>query len=725
MGIGSGLNACCLELAWCAACAPPLRTLGTGPVPNALPGPRPRLVAHGGSSPTAAGRSAPGTSSTTAPSRSTAPSCACTATPRGRTCGVTCSRGRPTAGASSRRQLGMGFSERAGADEAPWTLAERVDDLGPAHRRPRRRRPRRHPRPRLGRCDLARLGRRPPRPGPGRRRRQHRRRPPPGDFGPPLIRLAHLPGVRPFGCVATPTFVRATSALVLARAERTSATRWPCPTDTPARRRAVGDSWPTSRSRPATRRTDGGRRSPRGSGPSTCRRCSSGGPATRSSGSATCATCASGCRRRRSTASRAPPTLVTEDAPEHVDAVARPSCATSTPPRPRSRGPAPRRPPRATTPTPSGCGRRSSAAPTTPPPSSPRAASRPPGPTWPVASPTSRPASTPPASARATGSGCWSKPSVDLTAEVYAAWRAGAVIVVADKGLGFTGMRRALRGPPWTTSSAAARACSPPGPWACPARGSRWSPSTARPAGSSAPTTTCPASSGAARRPAPATAPRCRRRRTSTPTASSCSPPARPARQGRGVAYTHRQARAEVDWCAPPTASRPRTLRRGLRAVLPARARARAGLVGARDRRDRPAHPDRAAARPRPWRPWTRRGLRLPPRCAGWWRPARSSRRPPRRPRRGAAADVGRRARAGRGAAGGRRGRARRGAAHAVRDDRGAARHDVSLEEILAAGPGEGVCVGRPLEGVRIGVVRSARGGARRHRPRRDRRVDR
>ncbi|MGY1846393.1 MULTISPECIES: alpha/beta fold hydrolase [unclassified Blastococcus] len=38
------------------------------------------------------------------------------------------------------------------------------------------------------------------------------------------------------------------------------------------------------------------------------------------------------------------------------------------------------------------------------------------------------------------------EPSADLTAAVYATWRAGAVIVVADKGLGFRGMRRALRG---------------------------------------------------------------------------------------------------------------------------------------------------------------------------------------------------------------------------------------------------------------------------------------
>ncbi|HET6560807.1 MAG TPA: alpha/beta fold hydrolase, partial [Marmoricola sp.] len=37
------------------------------------------------------------------------------------------------------------------------------------------------------------------------------------------------------------------------------------------------------------------------------------------------------------------------------------------------------------------------------------------------------------------------EPSAELTCAVYAAWRAGAVIVVADKGLGFSGMRRALR----------------------------------------------------------------------------------------------------------------------------------------------------------------------------------------------------------------------------------------------------------------------------------------
>ena len=37
-------------------------------------------------------------------------------------------------------------------------------------------------------------------------------------------------------------------------------------------------------------------------------------------------------------------------------------------------------------------------------------------------------------------------PSGDLTASVYAVWRAGAVAVVVDRGLGLPGMRRALRG---------------------------------------------------------------------------------------------------------------------------------------------------------------------------------------------------------------------------------------------------------------------------------------
>ncbi len=37
-------------------------------------------------------------------------------------------------------------------------------------------------------------------------------------------------------------------------------------------------------------------------------------------------------------------------------------------------------------------------------------------------------------------------PSIDLTVALYAVWRAGGVIVVADRGLGLRGMGRALRG---------------------------------------------------------------------------------------------------------------------------------------------------------------------------------------------------------------------------------------------------------------------------------------
>ena len=61
------------------------------------------------------------------------------------------------------------------------------------------------------------------------------------------------------------------------------------------------------------------------------------------------------------------------------------------------------------------------------------------------------------------------EPSADLTAAVYATWRAGAVIVVADKGLGLRGMRRALRGAApdhvlgSTAGLAAARAMGLPG----------------------------------------------------------------------------------------------------------------------------------------------------------------------------------------------------------------------------------------------------------------------
>ncbi|WP_295657763.1 alpha/beta fold hydrolase [uncultured Nocardioides sp.] len=64
---------------------------------------------------------------------------------------------------------------------------------------------------------------------------------PPGDLGPPLIRLARLPGVRTVGCVTTPAFVRATSALSRPPLPREVRDALALPYATAPRRRAVGD----------------------------------------------------------------------------------------------------------------------------------------------------------------------------------------------------------------------------------------------------------------------------------------------------------------------------------------------------------------------------------------------------------------------------------------------------------------------------------------------------
>jgi acyl-CoA synthetase (AMP-forming)/AMP-acid ligase II/pimeloyl-ACP methyl ester carboxylesterase len=84
-------------------------------------------------------------------------------------------------------------------------------------------------------------------------------------------------------------------------------------------------------------------------------------------------------------------------------------------------------------------------------------------------------------------------PSIELTVAVYAGWRAGAVIVVADKGLGLRGMGRALRGASLdhvlgsTQGLAAAAAMRLPGTrWLAGTRwpaGTRWLPGTVTAAG--------------------------------------------------------------------------------------------------------------------------------------------------------------------------------------------------------------------------------------------------
>lgn len=64
--------------------------------------------------------------------------------------------------------------------------------------------------------------------------------PPPGK-GPLLIRAAHLPGVRPAVCVRTPVFVRATTALTRPLPDRAVRDAYAEPYRDPARRAAVGD----------------------------------------------------------------------------------------------------------------------------------------------------------------------------------------------------------------------------------------------------------------------------------------------------------------------------------------------------------------------------------------------------------------------------------------------------------------------------------------------------
>ncbi|MXG92091.1 alpha/beta fold hydrolase [Nocardioides flavescens] len=64
---------------------------------------------------------------------------------------------------------------------------------------------------------------------------------PQGDFGPPLIRLAHLPGVRPLGCELTPIFVRATTALSRPALPREVRDAFAAPYADRRRRRSVGD----------------------------------------------------------------------------------------------------------------------------------------------------------------------------------------------------------------------------------------------------------------------------------------------------------------------------------------------------------------------------------------------------------------------------------------------------------------------------------------------------
>lgn len=292
---------------------------------------------------------------------------------------------------------------------------------------------------------------------------------PPGDLGPPLIRLADTPGVRPFGCVATPIFVRGTTALSKPALDREVRDAFALPYGSPRRRRAVGDfvaDIPFSHGHPSFETVAGyadgvrsldvpalfvwGPRDP-----------------------------VFGQRYLADMLERIPHAelhrfenashLVTEDAPQSIDAITawlaeldRPREAASTPL------------PSTATDTDTDTAwswleRRSEDR-------SPVMSAQDSTVSWAALS---RRVAELAAGMAAVGVrrgdriGLLVEPSADLTSVVYAAWRVGAVVVIADRGLGFTGIRRALRGArlqhliAGTTGLAAARVMGLPGTRIC------------------------------------------------------------------------------------------------------------------------------------------------------------------------------------------------------------------------------------------------------------------
>ncbi len=286
---------------------------------------------------------------------------------------------------------------------------------------------------------------------------------PAGDLGPPLIRLAHLPGLRSIGCVATPIFVRGTPALSRPSLPREVRDALALPYDSVASRRAIGAfvaDIPFSPGHPSyaavaelaegVRTLDvpalmfWGPRDP-----------------------------VFGERYLTDLLERLPHAqvhrfegashLVTEDAPEYADLVAAwvkelgaPSRAT------RDASVAQRS---GFEPLWAELDRRSVD-------TSPVVSHQGAGVSWAAMSRRVAEVAAGLADAGVRPGdrvGLLVEPSADLTSIVYAVWRAGAVIVVADKGLGFTGMRRALRGAgldhlvATETGLAAARAMGLPG----------------------------------------------------------------------------------------------------------------------------------------------------------------------------------------------------------------------------------------------------------------------
>ena len=265
---------------------------------------------------------------------------------------------------------------------------------------------------------------------------------PPGDLGPPLIRLAHLPGVRSVGCVATPVFVRATSALsrpALARGVRDALAS---PYRTADRRRSVGAfvaDIPFSAGHPSY---DAVAELAEGVRSLDVPALMFWGPRDPVFGERYLADLRDRLPHAQVHRFERASHLVTEDAPEYAELVATWVRELDEPSPPS--------------------GTRCAADPATLEHEPLWAAlERRADDTSPVMSAQGTTVSWAALARRVTELaaglaaagvrpgdrvGLLIEPSADLTSVVYAVWRAGAVVVVADKGLGFAGMRRALRG---------------------------------------------------------------------------------------------------------------------------------------------------------------------------------------------------------------------------------------------------------------------------------------
>lgn len=265
---------------------------------------------------------------------------------------------------------------------------------------------------------------------------------PPGDLGPPLIRLADTPGVRPFGCVATPTFVRGTTALSKPALDREVRDAFALPYGSRQRRRAVGDfvaDIPFSHGHPSYETVAG---YAEGVSSLDVPALFVWGPRDPVFGQRYLADMLERMPHAKLHRFENASHLVTEDAPQSIDAI---TAWLAELDQPRSAAPAP--------PT---CASSNTAADTAwswlerrSEDRSPVVSTKDSTVSWAALSRRVADLAAGMAAAgirRGDRIGLLVEPSADLTSVVYAAWRVGAVVVIADRGLGFTGIRRALRG---------------------------------------------------------------------------------------------------------------------------------------------------------------------------------------------------------------------------------------------------------------------------------------